>query len=172
MTSRSTIIQGVAAGVGVFLVDIWPVVLIWRAGASGSVGDLSEVRFLGVSTLYSAALGALVAWLMIKVLPLAAASPRHGRLDPWGAYALGIGVYELALTAVPAIMYGVLLVDENKSLRDREWLVDLLWIGGHLLAALISLLAARALLGRELSASGRLDDVSSATPATPAAPSS
>jgi len=146
MTRRSRILQGVAAGIGVFLVDMWPVFLIWWAGASGSVGDLSQIRFLGVSALYAVGLGVLVGWLMTVALDRANSSPRIARLDPWGAYALGIGVYELALTAVPAIMYGLLLVDENKSLRSREWLVYLLWIGGHLGAALLALAAARYLL--------------------------
>jgi hypothetical protein len=146
MTRRSRILQGVAAGIGVFVVDMWPVFLIWWAGASGSVGDLSEVRFLGVSALYAVGLAVLSGWLMTGALERARASPQLARLDPWGAYALGIGVYELALTAVPAIMYGVLLVDENQSLRSREWLVYLLWIGGHLAAALIGFMAARALL--------------------------
>jgi hypothetical protein len=137
----------VAAGIGVFAVDMWPVLLIWWAGSSGSVGDLSQVRFLGISTLYAAGLAALSGRLMAVALERAEASPRLARLDPWGAYALGIGVYELALTAVPAIMYGLLLADENQSLRSREWLVHLLWIGGHLAAALLGFAAARALLG-------------------------
>jgi hypothetical protein len=151
MSRRSRIVQGLAAGIGVFLVDMWPVFLIWWAGTSGSVGDLSHVRFLGVSTLYAVGLGALAGWSMTLALDRAQASTKIGRLDPWGAYALGIGVYELALTAVPAIMYGLLLADENKSLRSREWLVYLLWIGGHVVAAAVSFAAARALLRSGLS---------------------
>jgi hypothetical protein len=146
MTRRSRIVQGIAAGIGIFLVNMWPVFLIGWAGTSGSVGDLSQVRFLGVSTLFAVALSCLGGWLMALALDRAQRSPRIGRLDPWGAYALGIGVYELALTAVPAIMYGLLLADENQSLRSREWLVYLLWIGGNIAAALLSFAAARALL--------------------------
>ena len=36
MTERSRLVQSVAAGVGVFAVCVWPVVLIWRAGRSES----------------------------------------------------------------------------------------------------------------------------------------
>lgn len=151
MSRRSRVVQGVAAGIGVFLVDMWPVALIWWAGTSGSVGDLSQVRFLGVSTLYAIGLGVLAGWFMTIALDRAQASTKIGRLDPWGAFALGIGVYELALTAVPAIMYGLLLADENKSLRSQEWLVYLLWIGGHLAAAAVSFAAARAVLSPGLS---------------------
>ncbi len=164
MTRRSRTVQGVAAGVGVFLVDMWPVFLIWWAGTSGSVGDLSQIRFLGMGAMYAVGLACLVGWLMTRALDQAQTSPRIARLDPWGAYALGIGVYELALTAVPAIMYGVLLADENKSLRSREWLVYLLWIGGHVGAALLSFAAARALLDpgprsdKAPSESARLDE--------------
>ena len=87
-----------------FLVDVWPLLLIWRAGASGSVGDLSEVRFLGVGIAYSIGLAVFCGWLMSVALRRAEWSPELGRLDPWGAYAVGIGVYNLALTAVPAII--------------------------------------------------------------------
>ena len=148
MTEPRHLVAGTLAAIGVFAVEIWPVLLVWKAGASGSVGDLSEVRLLGISTLYSAAVAVLAGWLMTRALVLAESSPRIGRFDPWGAYALGIGVYNLALTAVPAIMYGLLLVDENKSLRDREWLVYLLWIGGNIVAAMLAFLAARFVLRR------------------------
>lgn len=150
MTNRSRRWQAAAAGVGAFLVDVWPVLLIWWAGTTGSVGDLSEVRFLGVGLVYAAALAVFVGWLMSVTLRRAAASPELAPLDPWGAYALGIGVYNLMLTAVPALIYGLLLADENQSLRSREWLVYFLWVGGHLVAIVLAVGAARALLGRQL----------------------
>ena len=150
MTRRTRLPSGLAAAVGAFLIDVWPVLLVWRAGASGSVGDLSEVRFVGVGLAYSLVLAVVVGLLMTRALELAEAAPGLGRLDPWGAYALGLGVYNLALTAVPAIMYALLLADENQSLRSREWLVYVLWIGGHVGAALLGYAAARGLLGRAL----------------------
>jgi hypothetical protein len=140
----------VAAGIGAFLVDVWPVLLIWRAGTSGSVGDLSEVRLLGVGVAYAAGLAVLVGWTMTVALRRAEHSPQLGRLDPWGAYAVGIGVYNLALTAVPALMYALLLSEENSSLRDRAWLVYLLLFGGRVGAAVVAFLAARGFLGRRL----------------------
>jgi hypothetical protein len=150
VTSRVRLAHGVVAAFGVFLVDVWPLLLIWRAGASGSVGDLSEVRLLGVGIAYSIGLAALSGWLMTVALRRAEWSPRLGALDPWGAYAVGVGVYNLALTAVPALMYALLLTDENASLRDRSWLVYLLWVGGHVGAAVVALIAARGFLGRRL----------------------
>ncbi len=86
---------------------------------------------------------------MTVALERAQASPHVASLDPWVAYTLGLGVYEPALTAVPAMMYGVLLVDENQSLRSHDWQVYLRWIGGHLGAALLGFLGvkSRALLG-------------------------
>ncbi|HUV17745.1 MAG TPA: hypothetical protein VMW33_04620 [Ilumatobacteraceae bacterium] len=150
MSPRARAAHGVIAAVGVFLVDVWPLLLIWRAGASGSVGDLSEVRFLGVGLAYSVALAVSCGWLMTVALRRAESSPQLGRLDPWAAYAVGVGVYNLALTAVPAIMYGLLLSDENRSLHERSWLVYLLWIVGHVGAAVVALLAARGFLGRRL----------------------
>lgn len=150
MTSRVRLAQGVLAAMGVLLVDAWPLLLIWRAGASGSVGDLSEVRFLGAGLTYSFALAAFSGWLMTGALRRAEWSPRLGRLDPWGAYVLGLGVYNLLLTAVPAVMYALLLSDENVSLRDRAWLVYGLWMVGHVGAAIVAQLAARAFLGPRL----------------------
>ena len=150
MSRRSLRLQAVLAGIGVFLVDIWPVLLVWRAGASGSVGDLSEVRFLGVGLVFAVLLGVGAGWLMVRALRRAVISPDVGRLDPWGAYALGVGVFNLALTAVPAVMYALFLVDENQSLRSREWLVMLMWVGGQTLAVALAVGAARALLGRDL----------------------
>lgn len=150
MSERSRALSGVVAGVGVFLLDIWPALLIWWAGSSGSVGDLREVRFAGLSLAYAITVAAVAGWLMTRALRLAEASPRLGEWDPWGAYALGLGVHALALTAVPAIMYALLLTDENRSLRDRAWLVGVLWVGGNLLAAVVGVAAARGLLGRGL----------------------
>ena len=150
MSGRARAIHGLLAAIGVLFIDMWPLLLIWRAGASGSVGDLSEVRFVGVGITYSLALAAFAGWSMTVALRRAAWSPRLGRFDPWGAYAVGLGVYNLALTAVPAIMYALLLSDENESLRDRAWLVYVLWVVGHVGAAIVALLAARGFLGRRL----------------------
>jgi len=150
MSPRIRLVHAIAAGLGVLFVDVWPLLLIWRAGASGSVGDLSEVRFLGVGFAYSIGLAALCGRLMAVALRRAERSPELGRLDPWGAYALAIGVYNLALTAVPALIYALLLTDENASLRNRSWLVYLLWVGAHVAAAVVAVLAARGFLGRRL----------------------
>ena len=150
MSSRGRLAHAVVAGLGVLFVEVWPLLLIWRAGASGSVGDLSEVRFLGVGFAYSIGLAVLSGRLMVVALRRAERSPLLGRLDPWGAYAVGVGVYNLALTAVPALIYWLLLTDENASLRDRSWLLYLLWVGGHVGAAVVALLAARGFLGRRL----------------------
>ena len=148
MNQRTHIVAGVLAGLVVFLVEIWPIALVWRAGASGSVGDFSEFRLLGASLIYSTAVAAGGGWMMVRALRWAEHTPGVGRFDPWGAFAIAIGVYNLALTAVPAIMYGLLLVDENKTLRDREFLVYGLWFGGNLAAIAVALLAGRALLGQ------------------------
>ena len=150
MSRRSLLAHGVVAGIGVFLVDVWPVLLIWWAGASGSVGDLSELRFLGVGLVWAAVLAVLAARVMMRWLHRAAGSADLGRLDPWGAYALGVGVYNVALTAALALTWGLLLVNENQSLREREWSVVLLWAGGRLASAAVAYASARGLLGRSL----------------------
>jgi hypothetical protein len=147
MNERTHLLAGLVAGLGVFLIEIWPVALVWWAGASGSVGDFSELRFFGVSLIYSAAVATGAGIVMIRALRWAERTAGVGRFDPWGAYAIAIGVYNLALTAVPAIMYGLLLVDENKALRDRELLAYGLWVGGNVVAVAIALLAGRVLLG-------------------------
>jgi hypothetical protein len=159
VSTRALRIHGVAAGLGVLFVELWPVLLIWRAGASGSVGDLSEVRFLWVGVVYALALAVWVARLMERVLLRATEMPSLGRYDPWGAYALGLGVYNLALTAIPGLLWALLLTDENQSLRSREWLLWVIWIGGKLVAAMLALAAGRALLRWR-----------STTPAAPRAP--
>jgi len=142
-------LQAAAAGVGVLLVDVWPVLLIWRAGASGSVGDLSEVRMLGVGLATSTCLALLAAWLMSRALVRTEASPRLVAADVWGAYALAIGVYTLALTLTSGLMYLLLLTDENQSLRSRFWLIVTLWVAGRVTAVLVSVGSASALLGRD-----------------------
>ena len=147
MSVTSHHLQAAAAGVGVVVVDSWPVLLIWRAGASGSVGDLSEVSLLGVGLAVSVALGAFAAWLTFGALGRAARSSQHFAADVWGAYALAVGVYTLALTAASGLMYVLLLTDENESLRSRFWLIVALWVAGRAAAVLFSLGAAAALLG-------------------------
>lgn len=147
MSATSHRVQVVAAGAGVVLVDSWPVLLIWRAGASGSVGDLSEVSLLGVGLGVSIALGVLAAWLMHAALGRSARSPRLAPGDVWGVYALAVGVYTLALTLASGLMYALLLTDENQSLRSRFWLIVALWVAGRAAAVLVSVGSAAALLG-------------------------
>lgn len=148
MTRTRRAIHGVLAGTGMFLIDVWPLVLIWRAGASGSLGDLSELQFLGAGLVYSFALAVIVGRMMSAALQQVDGSVQIGRLDPWGAYATGIGVYNLALTAGMGIMLLLLLNGEGQSFQDRFWLVALLWIVGHIAAAVVAIAAAQALLGR------------------------
>lgn len=148
MTRTRRAIHGVLAGIGVFLIDVWPLVLIWRAGASGSLGDLSELQFLGAGLVYSFGLAVIVGRMMSGALQQVDGSVQIGRLDPWGAYATGIGVYNLALTAGMGIMLLLLLNGEGQSFQDRFWFVALLWIVGHIAAAVVAIAAAQALLGR------------------------
>ncbi len=148
MTRTRRAIHGVLAGTGMFLIDVWPLVLIWRAGASGSLGDLSELQFLGAGLVYSFGLAVIVGRMMSGALQQVDGSVQIGRLDPWGAYATGIGVYNLALTAGMGIMLLLLLNGEGQSFQDRFWLVALLWIVGHIAAAVVAIAAAQALLGR------------------------
>lgn len=145
MTERSRLVQSTAAGLGVFVVCVWPVVLIWRAGRSGSVGDVAELRLLGIGLVYSVVLAVLAGRSMHRALT-APRAPGSGRLDPWGAYALGVGVFVLALTAVPAVVWVLLVADEHQSLRSREWRIVAVWVVGHLGAAGLGVAAARTLL--------------------------
>lgn len=149
MSDTSRRLQAIAAGLGVLVVDVWPVLLLWRAGASGSVGDLSEVSLLGVGLVISACLGVLGWWLMDRALRRAESSTRVATGDVWGAYALAVGVYTLALTVASGLMYVLLLTDENESLRSRLWLIAAVWLVGRVAAVLAAVGSARALLGRE-----------------------
>jgi hypothetical protein len=149
MSDTSRRLQATVAGTGVALVDAWPVLLLWRAGASGSVGDLSEVSMLGVGLVVSVCLGVLGWWLMDRALRCAESSTRVTTGDVWGAYALAVGVYTLALTVASGLMYVLLLTDENESLRSRFWLIVAWWVIGRVAAVLAAVGSARALLGRE-----------------------
>jgi len=148
MTRTRRAIHGVLAGTGMFLIDVWPLVLIWRAGASGSLGDLSELQFLGAGLAYSFGIAVIAGRMMSAALWRVDGSVQIGRLDPWGAYATGIGMYNLALSAGMGIMLLLLLNGEGQSFQDRFWLVVLLWIVGHVAAAAVAIAAARALLGK------------------------
>jgi hypothetical protein len=162
--ATSHTVQAGAAGVGVVIVDSWPVLLIWWAGASGSVGDLSEVRLLGVGLSLSVALGVLAAWLVHGALGRAARSSRLVPADVWGAYALALGVYTLALTVASGLMYMLLLTDENESLRSRFWLIVALWVAGRVAAVLLSIGSAAALLGWGRHSPPALDETGNSVP--------
>ncbi len=149
MSRLSRSLQAIAAGVGAALVDVWPVLLIRRAGASGSVGDLSEMLLLGVGLVVSASLGLLAGWLVYQALGRAEVSTRLVVGDVWGAYALAIGVYTVALTLSSGLMYLLLLTDENQSLRARFWLIAVLWVVGRVVAVLVAIGSGRALLGKD-----------------------
>jgi hypothetical protein len=146
MTARSRRIQSALAGLGGFLVTIWPVLLIALAGASGSVGDLSQVHSLGVGVLYAIGIGLGAGWLMDHALRWVATTADRRTGDAWGAYALALGVYTFVLTAVPALIYLALLGDEDRSLHDRFWVIAAVWVGGNVLAAILGALAGALLL--------------------------
>lgn len=150
MSPRARRVQAILAGIGAFLVDVWPVVLVAWAGTSGSIGDLSPAHLLGVGLTFGVGTGILAGWLMDRALRRAARSPRLRPADAWGAYAFAISLYTVGLVLVPALtIFGLLLTDENVSLQDRFWLLALLWAGGRAAAAAVSVGAAAALLGRE-----------------------
>jgi uncharacterized membrane protein len=96
---------------------------------------MSEAPILGAGLLWALVLGVLAGWAMARTLDRVAGEPEVGRLDPWAAYALGLGTYGLAITALTAITLVLLLTDENQSLRSREWMVVAGWSAAHLLAA-------------------------------------
>ena len=149
MSRPSRSLQAAVAGIGAALVDVWPVLLIWRAGSSGSVGDLSEVSLLGVGLVVSASLGVLAASLVYQALGRAEVSTRLAVGDVWGAYALALGVYTVALTLTSGLMYLLLLTDEHQSLRARFWLIAVLWVLGRVVAVLVAIGSGRALLGKD-----------------------
>lgn len=140
------VVQGVLAGTGVTVMQLWPSIAAWWAGQSGSAGDLSENPILAVGVLWALVLGIMAGRIMVRLLANTPKDPNAGRLDPWAAYALGVGTYGLAITALYAITLGLLLTDENQSLRSREWLVLLGWAAGHVVAALAAYRATTAVL--------------------------
>lgn len=117
------------------LVQLWPPLAAWWAAGSGSAGDVSEAPILGAGLLWALVLGVLAGRAMARTLDRVAGEREVGRLDPWAAYALGLGTYGLAITAVTAITLVLLLTDENQSLRSREWMVVAGWSAAHFLAA-------------------------------------
>jgi hypothetical protein len=127
-------------------VQLWPSLAAWWAAGSGSAGDLSDAPILAVGLLWALTLGVLAGWTMVRTLDRVAGEREVGRFDPWAAYALGLGTYGLAITAVTAITLVVLLVDENQSLRSREWMVVAGWSAAHLLAAVAAYKVAKKVL--------------------------
>jgi hypothetical protein len=130
------IVQGVLAGAGVVVVQLWPAVAAGWAGYSGSAGDLREVPILVFGAMWAVVLACLAGRMMVRALGNTAFDPTVGRLDPWAAYALALGTYGLAITALTALALVLLLTDEDLSLRSREALVLSGWAAGHVLAAL------------------------------------
>ena len=135
MSPSSRVVQAVLAGAGVILVQLWPSLAAWWAAGSGSAGDMSEAPILAVGLIWALVLGVLAGWAMARTLDRVAGDHEVGRLDPWAAYALGLGTYGLAITALTAITLVLLLTDENQSLRSREWMLVAGWASAHLLAA-------------------------------------
>lgn len=139
------------AGLAAFVVDAWPALVVGYAAASGSVGGVDEDGVLAVGLVFSAVVGAMVGLIMQRGLERADQSPQLGRLDIWGAYALGLGVHTLLLvTLKPAATFTLLLTDEGNSLADRQWLIHLVWLVSHAVAAGAGVGAGRALLGSRL----------------------
>lgn len=140
--------QAALGGLGAFLVSVWPPVLIWRAAASGSVGDLPATAVLVLGLAYSVAVGAMAGVALVRALGWARDEPGVGRLDVWGGYVLGLGVYVVLLTALPLLVHALLFGEEGRTLADRFWMAALLWVAGHLAAAALGIRAGAAVLRR------------------------
>ena len=156
MSTRSRRTQSALAGVGVLLATMWPILAIWWAGASGSLGDLSQIQTVAPGFAYGLILAALAAGLMSRALRWVDGHPSRVPGDAWGAYALALGVYSLALTLVPIPLYLLLLGDEGQSLADRFWLIATMWVGGNLLATAAGVGAGRRLLVGRRKPQGRV----------------
>jgi hypothetical protein len=153
---RRHLVAATLAGVGAFVVDAWPALVVWYTANSGSIGQVDEDKLASIGLVFSLLFGVLVAWVMWYGLERSDRSPQLGRLDIWGAYALGLGVHTLVLvTLKPAATFTLLFTDEGDSLAGRQWRIYFIWLGTHAVAAGSGVAAGRALLGRYLMPSQR-----------------
>ena len=146
--TRRRIVPGVIAGACVFLVLAAPALVIWWAGDNGSLGDLSELELLVTGLVVAAAASVLTAALMARALDIAEGDPSVGRLDPWAALFVAMGVLGTVITLVPATTLVLLLPEEDRPIGARVHWVALVWVAGGAGAALVSIWAGRAVLVR------------------------
>lgn len=146
--SKGRLVSQIGAGSLVFSVLALPAFMIWWAGSSGSLGDLSEIEMLGAGLSVSAASGVLAGVLMGKALDIAARDPTVGRLDPWAALIVGVTVLSVSVTLVPVVGLLSLLPDEDTALRSRTHSLAAIWICGSIVAGYLSYRVARWVLVR------------------------
>lgn len=155
---------GIVGAVIVLLVTISPVLLVAWAGASGSVGDLSQVEILPVGVALAVVLAVVAGIATSRAFVRVDADPTRGTLDGWAAFVLGLGAYILILTLVPMVITKMMLPGETESLDDRLVWIGLVYVGGHVLAVVVGVWTGSAFLGRGGDADG--DEPENAEPLT------
>ena len=146
MTRRA--LSQVAAGLCVLVAMCAPALLLWWAGAEGSIGDLSELELLTTGLIVAGCAAIVAAVLMGRALDIADADPEVGRLDPWAALFVAAAVLGSVVAIVPATTLVLLLPDEDSSIGPRMHWVAVAWVVGAAISAAASLWAGRAVLRR------------------------
>ena len=137
-----------AAGTWVLCTLAAPALLLWRAGAEGSIGDLRELELLWTGLVIAVCAAIVAALLMGRAVDLAEGDPAIGDLDPWAALFVGSAILAVVVVLAPAATFIVLQPDEDSSVAEQTRRVAAVWVVGALAAAGLGLVAARAVLRR------------------------
>ena len=151
MTETKTGRLAAAGGAGfvTLVLTLAPSALLVAIIALGAIGEAEFARLGPLATLMFVAIAFFAATSVDRGLRHVWSDPTRRRpADVWIAFVVALTILLVGVILIP-ILIVFITVDSDHALSDRELLVDLLWLGGHLALVVIAWLAARALFDVE-----------------------
>ncbi|MGI9646935.1 MAG: hypothetical protein ACR2OI_00285 [Acidimicrobiia bacterium] len=135
-----------------------PSALIVAIIAIGALGEMEYSRLGAPAVVIFLGMAVATGYLVYDGLTRAWSEPGRRPADVWIAFVAALTVLLIGVAVIPVVIVFV-AVDSDHSLSDRAFMVELMWLIGHLGAGFIAFLIARWLFGgpREVAESPRTD---------------
>jgi len=145
-TARGRKYASVTAAVVTLAITLAPSALIVAIIAIGALGELEYSRVGAPAVLMFLGAAAAAGYLVHSGLTRAWAEPGRRPADVWIAFTAALTVLLVGVALVPVLIV-LVNVDSDHSLADRAFIVELMWLVGHLGVGGLAFLVARWVFG-------------------------
>jgi hypothetical protein len=145
-TSRGRKYAAVVTAALALAVTAAPSALIVAIIAIGALGELEYSRLGAPAVVIFLAMAAATGYLVNQGLARAWSEQGRRPADVWIAFVAALTVLLIGVALIPVFIVFI-AVDSDHSLSDRAFMVELMWLIGHLALGLLAFGVARSLFG-------------------------